>query len=254
MGMFNESRNPVLNEKVFKKAKTKVETLDGHLIEEREEYEIMTMGGAVDKTLILFALLSITTIFSYQNASMPLLLVGAIGGLIAVLVATFKPHTSPIVAPIYALLEGLFVGTISYMFAAESDGIIFQAVTLTLGTCLMMLMVYKSGLIKITQKFRMGVIMATGAIFLVYLFSFVGSFVGFNVPYIHDSGPLGIGISVVIIGVAALNLLLDFDMFEKGAEQGAPKYMEWFCGLALMVTIVWLYIEFLRLLAKLQRD
>ena len=140
------------------------------------------------------------------------------------------------------------------MFAAEYAGIVFQAVSLTMGTCLMMLMVYKSGLIKITEKFRMGVAMATGAIFLVYLVSWIGMFAGFEVPFIHESGPLGIGISVVIIGVASLNLLLDFDLFEKGASQGAPKYMEWFCGLALMVTIVWLYVEFLRLLSKLQRD
>ena len=254
MSRFNESRNPILNEGALKKAisRTKTESLDGHLVQ--EEYEVMTMQGAVNKTLILFAILAVTTYYSYINPSQTFLLVGAIGGLIAFFIAMFKPHLSPTVAPVYATLEGLFVGTISAMYAGAYEGIVFQAISLTLGTLLTMLMVYKSGLIKVTEKFKMGVVMATGAIFLVYIVSFIGSFFGFNVPFLHDSGPIGIGISLVIIAVAAMNLLLDFDMFEKSVDYKAPKYMEWFCGLALMVTIIWLYIEFLRLLSKLQRD
>lgn len=252
--MFRKSSNPLLNDKSFQKARMSSESLDGHLIIDDANQGTMTMKGAVDKTLLLFAILAVTTVYSYLYPSMLMMLVGAIGGLILVLIASFKPHTSPYLAPAYAALEGFFVGAISAIYAAQFAGIVFQAVTLTMGTLFMMLMVYKSGLIKITQKFRMGVIMATGAIFLVYLVSFIGSFVGFNVPYIHEGGPIGIGISVVIIGVAALNLLLDFDLFDRGEREGAPKYMEWFCGMSLMITIVWLYIEFLRLLAKLQSD
>jgi uncharacterized YccA/Bax inhibitor family protein len=179
---------------------------------------------------------------------------GIFGGLAAVLVASFKPTTSPIAAPVYAAFEGLFVGSISAIYAAQFDGIVFQAVSLTFGTLFSMLILYKTGIIKVTAKFRSAVYMATGAIFLVYLVSFIGSFVGFNIPYLHEGGTIGIGISVVIIGVAALNLLLDFDSFEKGAAANAPKYMEWFVSLGLLVTLVWLYIEFLRLLSKLSRD
>ena len=140
------------------------------------------------------------------------------------------------------------------MYAASYQGIVGQAVLLTFGTLLAMLAIHKSGLIPVTQKFRMGVFMATGAVMLTYLMSFVLSFFGINMPYIHDSGMIGIGISVVIIGIAALNLLIDFDAFEKGEQAGAPRYMEWVAGMGLLVTLVWLYVEILRLLSKLQRD
>lgn len=239
---FTKSSNPILSEKTFEKSRaTGISST-----------EIMTVAGAVNKSLILFSLLMITTFISYQMPSVFLLLVGAIGGLIAVIVGSFKPATSPIAAPIYALLEGLFVGSVSAMYAVESSGIVLQAVTLTFSTLFMMLLVYKSGMIKVTQKFRTGVMMATGAIFLVYMVSFIGSFLGFSVPYLHEGGIMGIGISVVIIGVAALNLLLDFDMFDRGEQMQAPRYMEWFCAMGLLVTLVWLYIEFLRLLSKLR--
>lgn len=157
-------------------------------------------------------------------------------------------------APIFALLEGLFVGTISAIYAAGFEGIIFQALTATIGTLFMMLMLYKSGIIPITQKFRMGVSMALGAIMLLYLVSWAGYFIGFEVPYLHEGGAIGIGITVVIIGVAALNLLLDFDNFDKGEAAEVPQYMEWFFGMGLIFTLVWLYVEFLRLFSKLQRD
>jgi len=140
------------------------------------------------------------------------------------------------------------------MYASMLDGIVLQAVSLTFATLISMLVLYKSGLITVTDKFRSGVMMATGAIFLVYLVSMVGSMFGWNMPYLHQGGMIGIGISIVIIAVAALNLLLDFDNFDKAAQARAPKYMEWFCGLSLMVTLVWLYIEFLRLLSMLNRD
>ncbi|RME03633.1 MAG: Bax inhibitor-1/YccA family protein, partial [Bacteroidetes bacterium] len=130
-------------------------------------------------------------------------------------------------------------------------GIIFQAVTLTFAVLFMMLFLYKSGTIKVTQKLRSGVIMATGAILLVYIINLVLSFFGMNVPYLHEGGMMGIGISLLIIGVAAMNLLLDFDNFDKGEQYGAPAYMEWFCAMGLIITLVWLYIEILRLLSIL---
>ncbi|MFT4569060.1 MAG: putative YccA/Bax inhibitor family protein, partial [Saprospiraceae bacterium] len=141
--------------------------------------------------------------------------------------------------------------TVSWMYAATCEGIIFQAVSATMAVLFTMLMIHKSGLIPVTQKFRMGVSMAVGAIMIVYLISWVGSFVGFTVPFIHESSLPGIGITVVIIGIAALNLLLDFDNFEKGESANAPKFMEWYYGMGLVFTIVWLYVEFLRLFSKL---
>jgi uncharacterized YccA/Bax inhibitor family protein len=181
-----------------------------------------------------------------------LLYVGAGGGLVVLIAAAFKPHLAPFLAPLYALLEGLAIGTISVMYATAFEGIVLQAVGLTFGTLFMMLAIYKSGLIKVTEKFRMGVAMATGAIMILYLFGWIGQIFGFEVAMLHDSGMFGIGISAVIIVVASMNLLLDFDMFERGEKQGAPIYMEWFAAMGLIVTLVWLYIEFLRLLSKLR--
>jgi uncharacterized YccA/Bax inhibitor family protein len=242
---FFESKNPILNEDKLQ-SMSKSYTLNGE--------DTMTISGAINKTLILFSILMVTSVASYMMPSTFLLITGCIGGLIAVLVASFKPHTSAISAPVYAGFEGLALGTISAYYAGLMDGIILQAVSLTFGTLISMLILYKSGLITVTEKFRAGVMMATGAIFFVYLISMVGSMFGWNMPYLHESGMIGIGISLAIIAVAAMNLLLDFDNFDKAAESNAPKYMEWFCGLSLMVTLVWLYLEFLRLLSKLNRD
>lgn len=258
MSRMFKSKNPLLNEDAIKKAAAKVTTVDDEKFKgspiSRSENDVSTVKGAIDKSLILFALLMVTTVLSYGSNSTLLMYAGIGGGLIAVIIAMMKPHTAPVVAPIYALFEGLFIGTISAIYGAMFEGIVLQAVTLTFGTLLAMLVLYKSGLITVTDKFRSGVMMATGAIFLVYIISFIGSFVGFNVPFLHEGGVMGIGISVVIIGVASLNLLLDFDMFEKIEQMKAPKHMEWMAGMGLMITLVWLYIEFLRLLSKLQRD
>lgn len=244
MSRFGKSNNPMIKEKVLKGP---IERYGGG-----EMSNSMTVAGAVNKTLILFAILMVTTVISYIMPTPFLLYTGMIGGLILYFWAIFKPHKAPILAPAYAGFEGMFVGTISAIYAAQFAGIVFQAISLTFATLFMMLMIYKSGLIKVTQKFRAGVVMATGAVFLVYIISLVGNFVGFNVPLIHEGGIMGIGITVVIIGVAAMNLLLDFDNFEKGEAMQAPKYMEWFFAMSLMVTLVWLYVEFLRLLSKLR--
>lgn len=245
--IFSKSKNPILNE-------SKLETILDRDHRSGEVNEVMTMSGAVDKTLILFVILLATSVVGYSMPSSLFLIAGSIGALIAVLVASFKPHTSAIAAPVYAGFEGLALGSISAMYASMMSGIVLQAVSLTLGTLITMLMIYKSGIVKVTEKFRTGIMMATGAIFFVYLISFVGSLFGWNMPYLHEGGVIGIGISLVIIVVASLNLILDFDNFTTAAEARAPKYMEWFCGLSLMVTLVWLYLEFLRLLAILNSE
>jgi len=219
-----------------------------------DESAFMTVTGAVNKTILLVGLMMLTAFYSYLNPSSIFMQVGALGGAAVFFLTSFKPHLSPTTAPIYAVLKGLFVGSISAMYAAQFGGIIFQAASLTMATLLAMLMVYKSGLIKVTKKFRMGVSMAVGAIMIVYLISWVGFYAGFEVPFIHESTPAGIGITVVIIGVAALNLLLDFDNFEKGESAQVAKHYEWYFGMGLLFTLVWLYVEFLRLLSKLQSD
>ena len=237
------SKNPILNESSFEKM-SRANTFDA--------YERMTVDGAVNKSFLLFGLMMITTVISFGMPSAFLMWTGVIGGIVALIAGYWKPQIAHIAAPGYALFEGLFIGSISAIYNAAFEGIVLQAVTLTLGTLLAMLLLYRSRIIKVTPGFKTGILMATGAIFLVYMVSIIGSFVGFSVPYLHDSGPIGIGISLVIVGIAALNLLIDFDAFEKGEEAGAPKNMEWLCAMGLLVTIVWLYIEVLRLLSKLR--
>jgi uncharacterized YccA/Bax inhibitor family protein len=217
----------------------------------------MTIQGAVNKTGILLALAILSAAFAWnrftQNpaSAMPLVLIGSIGGLIMALITCFKKEWSPVTAPIYALLEGLFIGAISAMFNMQSDGIVLQAGMLTFGTLFAMLAAYRAGWIRATEKFRTGVIAATGGIFLLYLVSWILGMFGVNMSFMHGGGMLSIGISVFVVIIAALNLVLDFDMIEQGAQLGAPKYLEWYAGFGLLVTLVWLYLEILRLLAKL---
>lgn len=248
---FDKSKNPMFSEEKLEKA-ISVGANGEAMID--ESADLMTVNGAVNKTIMLGLIMLIVTVFSYTNPMQIFLPIGALGGAAVFMLTSFKPHLAPVTAPIYAMLQGLFVGTISVMYAASFDGIIFQALSLTIGTLLAMLMVYKSGIIKVTKSFRTGVTMAVGAIMIVYLISWVGQFAGFTVPFIHESGMLGIGITVVIIGVAALNLLLDFDNFDKGEQMGAPQTFEWYYAMGLLFTLVWLFVEFLRLLSKLQSD
>ncbi|WP_282019836.1 Bax inhibitor-1/YccA family protein [Planomicrobium okeanokoites] len=240
------SGNPSLKKEAFKKFDTV------------GSGQTMTIGGTVNRTFILILLVLATFVYSWnqfvENPSsvLPLILIGAIGGLIVALITIFVPKVSPFTAPLYALLEGLFLGAISAQYEAQYGGIVFQAVLLTIAVLFSLLLVYKSGLIKVTQNFRMGVIAATGAIFLVYLVSFIGGFFGFNVPYLHDSSPIGIAISVIIVIIAALNLVLDFDFIENAAASRVPKYFEWYGAFGLLITLVWLYLEILRLLSKIR--
>ena len=221
----------------------------------------MTVQGTVDRTAILLAILTLTAIVPWRiafgggdpAALMPLLGLGLVGGLVLALVTVFKQSWARVTAPLYAACEGLVLGGVSAIYEARYQGIVLQAVGLTLGTLAVMLVAYKTRAIKATEKFKMGVICATGAIALVYMVSWILGMFGVNVGFIHSTGWLGIGISLVIVGVAALNLVLDFDLIEQGARQGAPKYMEWYGGFGVLVTLVWLYLEILRLLSLLNR-
>ena len=182
----------------------------------------------------------------------PLLLVGLLGGLVACLVGTFKPATSPIAAPIYALLEGLALGCISQVIERRYPGIVLNAMLLTFGVLAIMLVLYTTRTIVVTDRLVKGVLIATGAVMLVYLVDMIMNMFGARVPLIHESGWLGIGISLVIVGIAAFNLLVDFAVIEDGVRRGSPRFMDWYCGMALLVTLVWLYLELLRLLSKLR--
>ncbi|MEC9331643.1 MAG: Bax inhibitor-1/YccA family protein [Verrucomicrobiota bacterium] len=214
----------------------------------------MTLEGSVNKTGIGLFLLMLSAYFTWNNTMPGVMVFGAIGGFIVALVTIFKKHWSPITVPIYAILEGLFLGGISQIFEKQFPGIVTQAIILTLGILGALLIAYKSKLIKPTENFKLGVSAATGGIFLVYLINFIMGFFGSSIPMIHESGLMGIGFSIFVVIIASLNLVLDFDFIEQGAEQGAPKYMEWYGAFGLMVTLIWLYLEILRLLAKLQSN
>lgn len=240
------SANPSLGENTFKGLQS-------------ESGMTMTIQGTVNKTFILFLLLCTTAYFTWHqhfsgNDIQALLWIGLLGGLVVALITIFVKSAAPYTAPLYALLEGLAIGGISAMFESEFAGITTQAILLTLGTLFSLLIVYRSGFIKVTENFKLGVLAATGAIFFVYLADFILRFFGMEVPFIHETGIVGILISVAIVVIAALNLVLDFDFIEKGAEQRAPKYMEWYGAFGLMVTLVWLYFEILRLLSKIRSN
>jgi uncharacterized YccA/Bax inhibitor family protein len=219
----------------------------------------MTLRGTATKSLVLVLLTLFAAGFTW-NAVLagrpeivgPAALVGGIGGFIVALVTIFKPTLSPYTAPIYAVLEGLLLGGVSAIYNARFAGLPLQAVALTFGVFIAMLLAYRAGVVRATARFRFGVVAATGGIAVMYLLSFVLRLFGVPMPFLHDSSPLSIGISLVIVGVAALNLVLDFDLVERGVEQRAPRYMEWYASFGLLVTLVWLYLEILRLLAKVQ--
>ena len=215
--------------------------------------EAMTLQGTVNKTgLSLLILLAAAAFVWNSSVPGPFILIGLVGGLIAALVTVFKNTAAPYTTPVYALFEGLLLGGISQMYEVRYPGIVINAVGLTFGTLAMLLAAYSTGLIRPSENFKLGIMAATGGIALVYLVSMVMGFFGKSIPFIHDSGPIGIGFSLVVVAIAALNLVLDFDFIERGSEMGAPKYMEWVGAFGLLVTLVWLYLEMLRLLAKLQ--
>lgn len=213
----------------------------------------MTVEGAVNKSLILFGILMLTSAYAFLNPNYTLMWVGIIGGLIASLVGIFKPQYAPYAAPAYAAFEGLAIGTISIVYASLYAGIVFQAATLTFGVLFLMLTLYKARIITVTEKLRSGIMMATGAIALLYLVNMILYWtMGYRMPFIHEGGTFGIIFSLAVVALASFNLLLDFDNIERGAQMNAPKYMEWASAMGLLITLVWLYLEILRLLAKLQ--
>lgn len=238
--------NPSLNSKTFEQAAPGA--------------GVMTIEGTVNKVGILLLLMVLPASYMFSkvltnwdpSAAMGTAVMGAIGALIFAIITIFKKTWAPVTAPIYAVLEGLFLGGISGVFEAKFPGIALQAIALTMGTLFTLLVAYRSGLIKATENFKLGVVAATGGIAMFYLASIVMGFFGVQMPLIHSSGTFGILFSLFVVVIAALNLVLDFDFIETGAEMGAPKYMEWYAAFGLMVTLVWLYLEILRLLAKLQ--
>lgn len=243
-----KSGNPALKEKVFQN------TLVTDLT------QVMTVRGTLNKFGFLFLMVMGTAFYSWKEFAdggnvQPLILTGALGGLVVALIIVFKKEWAPYLAPAYALLEGLFVGAISayynFAFAEKAPYIIITAVGLTFGTAIAMYLLYAAKIIRATQKFKAIIFTATAGIAIFYLITMVLRMFGMDVPFLHEGSTFGIIFSLFVVGIAALNLILDFDMIEQGAEAGAPKYMEWYGAFGLLVTIVWLYLEILRLLAKI---
>ncbi len=270
------SSNPALSDKVFDKARagsaaTEAGWASPQQLEDQfnaPSYERplagdvdgMTVNGTVWATSALLVLLVGAGVFGWNSVDATLDTVAfpgwlfpvMLGGLGVAILTIFKPELARFTGPVYALLQGAFVGAISAVYNTAYDGIIIQAVGLTIGVFAVMLFLFATRIIKVTDKLRMGIVAATGAIFLVYMVNIVLSFFDASVPFLHDTGPLGIGISLLIVGVAAFNLLLDFDFVERGVAAQLDRKMEWYAAFGLLVTIVWLYLELLRLLAKLQ--
>jgi uncharacterized YccA/Bax inhibitor family protein len=247
MALF-KSGNPTLTQKTFEKNL------------QAESAGVMTERGTLNKFGFLFLMVMAGAAFTwnafYQGKNVfPWMIGAALGGFIVAIVIVFKPKWSPYLAPAYGILEGVFVGAISayynYVFAESAPGIVMQAVGLTFGVVIAMFLLYHFGIIKATQRLKSIVITATAGIAMFYLIAIVLRFFNVEMPLIHESSMWGIGFSVLVVAIAALNLILDFDMIEQGAAMGAPKYMEWYGAFGLLVTIVWLYIEILRLLSKL---
>jgi len=245
-GLFKTS-NPALNENTF----------DGRVA---VAGEAMTLQGTVNKTGVLLLCVVITSAWTWgiahsqaPEAALPWMMGGLIGGLVFALATIFKKEWSPITAPVYALCEGLVLGGISALLERSYPGIAIQAMGLTFGVTAVMLMLYRTGVLRATPKFTVGVVAATGGIFVVYMVDLVLGMFGRHVPLLNSAGPLGIGVSAVIVIIAALNLILDFDFVETGVHARAPKYMEWYGAFGIMVTLVWMYMEILRLLSKVRQ-
>ena len=250
--------NPALNDKTFEN----FGVYRRDVAAEQSSVGTMTINGTAQKTLFLLLLTMGTACFTWSKtfsaieaspaAAMPWALGGLVVGAVTALVICFKHTWAPMLAPVYALAEGLFLGGVSAGFEAQYPGIVIQAVGGTFGTLACLLLAYQSGLIRATENFKLGVVAATGGIALLYLVTFIAGLFGFPLfSSLFGSGIIGVGFSVVVVSIAALNLVLDFDFIEQAADRGAPKYLEWYGAFALMVTLVWLYLEILRLLAKL---
>jgi uncharacterized YccA/Bax inhibitor family protein len=252
--MAMRASNPVLNESTFE-SEAQFATGPG----------AMTLGGTVMKTSALVIILVTTAALSWTQLAAQttsegmrpgwfnLALIGSsIGGLIVAMITSFAPKFSPFTAPLYAALEGVVLGLFSALFEAQFAGIVLQAIGLTVGVLIMLLFLYATRIIRVTENLKLGIVAATGAICLVYLAGFVLSFFGIHLSFINSPSVFGIGFSLFVVGIAAMNLVLDFDFIEEGAKRRSPKYMEWYAGFGLLVTLVWLYLEVLKLLSKLR--
>ena len=235
------SGNPALSAKTFK-------SFTGSSDEQ------MTIEGTVNKTALSLLLLMVTASYTWMNPSPGLMMLGLIGGFIMAIVTIFKKIWAPYTVSGYALMEGLFLGGISRIFETQYPGIASQAIFLTFGILAALLLAYKTGLIKPTENFKLGIFAATGGIAIMYFISFIMSIFGsgMTILSVNNTSMLSIGFSLFVVIIASLNLVLDFDFIEEGAERGVPKYMEWYGAFGLLVTLIWLYLEILRLLAKLQ--
>jgi uncharacterized YccA/Bax inhibitor family protein len=251
---FTKSSNPVFGNSVFSRLGSTADT------------GVMTVNGTMNKTGLMLLIVTFAALFTWRkffgaydystpeaafSVVSPWLIGGGIGGFITALVTTFRPQSSHITAPLYAVFEGLFLGGISAFFEVQYPGLVMRAVALTLGVFFVMLFLFRSGKIRASGKFIMGVLAATGGIALVYFISFIAGMFGANLGFLYGNSNISIGFSLLVVVVAALNLILDFDFIERGARAGAPRIMEWYGAFGLMVTLIWLYLEILRLLAKL---
>ncbi len=248
-----KSSNPVFGKNIFSQSATSADN------------GVMTINGTINKTGLMLLIVVFAATFTWRkffgaidpanpgvlpSGIMVWTMVGAIGGFITAIITTFSPRRAAMTAPIYAVFEGLFLGAISALFEAMYPGLVMRAVSLTFGVFLIMLLLFRSGTIRATDKFRTVIFAATGGIALVYFVSFIAGMFGANLGFMYGNGLMGIGFSLVVVAIAALNLILDFDMIVKGANARAPQYMEWYGAFGLMVTLIWLYLEILRLLSK----
>jgi uncharacterized YccA/Bax inhibitor family protein len=251
MSLF-KSGNPTLSEKKFRSTVIATDVTD---------LNAMTISGTVNKFGFMLLMLMGAAFFSWKEFAesagtssnlMPMVIGGAIGGMVIAIIMVFKQQWAPFLAPLYALLEGLFIGAISAMYNANFPGIVMNAVGLTFGVGISMYFLYAFRIIKATERFKSVIITATMGIAVFYLIVMVLHMFGINnMTFLHEGSTFGIVFSLFVVGIAALNLILDFDMIEQGAAMGAPKYMEWYGAFGLMVTFVWLYLEILRLLSKI---
>lgn len=236
--------NPLMGEEAFNK------------IGVSENGEVMTMEGTINKSIILVSIVMLSAfgVWKYAELFLPYLIPIVLVAFIMAMVIIFVKKSAPYLSWVYAILEGIALGVISVTFEAAYPGIVIQAVALTFGVFAMMLALYKAKILQATPAFKKWVIIATGGIALVYIASLLWNLTGwYSVPYLHDAGPIWIGISVFIVWIAALNLIMDFDNIEQWAKAKLPKYMEWYVSFGLLITLIWLYLEILKLLSKLRR-
>ena len=250
---FFESNNPMMKDDVYRRSQAQPNVLDSDMVRTESSYGTMTVQGAVNKTMVLGLIMLATALLSayfvMATGSPVLMYVGFVGVIVVSFIANRNIEKASLWSKVFAVMEGLAVGGVSLFYGMAYGGIVFQAVLITLAILFTMLMLFKTGVIKVTERFRNIIMTAMGGIMIVYLVEFVLHMFGIDVPFLHDQSMIGVGISLLIVGVASFKLLVDFDNFERGEQFNAPKYMEWYFGMGLLFTLVWLYMEILYLLS-----